>query len=169
MEIGGPLVTLLLLTVFAVMAFFAGQAVVNAGIRAKRSSYAGIVTDAFGPTAGLFAEFLLSAALLVAAISYIVGTLMGALLALYRFVSMNHRAFPSSDLCLDVPPFNVLLGCACGHAAQAFPTSCLKLSVSPPQSAATPAVRYWFTASNQAGYNSTSDRICSTLHASTTI
>jgi solute carrier family 38 (sodium-coupled neutral amino acid transporter), member 7/8 len=73
MMVGGPLVTLDLLTLFAVMAFFAGQAVVRAGLRARKASYAAIVRDAYGPGAGTFAEVLLSVALLVAAVSYICG------------------------------------------------------------------------------------------------
>jgi amino acid permease len=73
MAVGGPVATAGLLVVFAGVSFYAGQAVVDAGVRAKTSSYSAIVADAFGPVAGLAAETLLSVALLVAAISYIVG------------------------------------------------------------------------------------------------
>lgn len=55
------------------MAYFAAQAVISAGLRCKRSSYAAIVRFHLGSGEGMLAEILLSVALIVAAISYIVG------------------------------------------------------------------------------------------------
>jgi amino acid permease len=93
MMVGGPLVTLGMLLLFAVMAFVAGQAVVHAGLRARKSSYAAIVRDAFGAAAGTVAEVLLSVALLVAAVSYICGLsdLIPKLLPWTDAVSRNSR------------------------------------------------------------------------------
>lgn len=71
--IGGPVPTFAMLILFAVVAFFAGQAVVHAGLRWKRSTYELIVGESLGTTVGIVAEAFLSIALLVAAISYIVG------------------------------------------------------------------------------------------------
>lgn len=73
MMISGPFVALVYLLVFGIMAFFAAQAVVNAGLRCKKSSYGDIVRHYFGPVQGTVAEVLLAVALMVAAISYIVG------------------------------------------------------------------------------------------------
>ncbi|CDF32965.1 unnamed protein product [Chondrus crispus] len=73
MMISGPIVALQFLIVFAIMAFFSAQAVVNAGLRSKKSSYGAIVRHYFGPIQGTIAEILLACALIVAAISYIVG------------------------------------------------------------------------------------------------
>lgn len=73
MMISGPIVALEFLLFFAIMAFFAAQAVVNAGLRSKKSSYGAIVRFYFGPVQGVVAEILLACALIVAAISYIVG------------------------------------------------------------------------------------------------
>lgn len=73
MMISGPLVALEFLVFFCIMAFFAGQSIVNAGLRCKKSTYGDIIRFYFGPAAGFIAEVLLSLALAVAAISYIVG------------------------------------------------------------------------------------------------
>jgi amino acid permease len=73
MYIGGPFVVLLVLFAFAIAAFVSGQAIIEAGIRAKKSSYVDIVQHAFGVPASIVAEVLLTVALLVAGISYIVG------------------------------------------------------------------------------------------------
>lgn len=73
MMISGPIVALEFLVLFAIMAIFAAQAVVNAGLRCQKSSYGEIVRHFFGPVQGTIAEVLLSVALIVAAISYIVG------------------------------------------------------------------------------------------------
>lgn len=97
MMISGPLVALEFLVIFAIMAFFAAQAVVNAGLRSKKSSYAAIVTHYFGQTQGFIAEILLSVALLVAAISYIVG-LVDILPVSLLFFSMYNPLVSSSFL-----------------------------------------------------------------------
>lgn len=55
------------------MAIQAAQAVVSAGLKTKKSSYSAIVTHYFGPLQGSLAETLLSVALIVSAISYVVG------------------------------------------------------------------------------------------------
>jgi amino acid permease len=73
MYIGGPVVVLVSLVAFGFGAYLSGQAIIDAGIRAKKSSYVGIVQHAFGGPASIFAEVLLTVALLVAGISYIVG------------------------------------------------------------------------------------------------
>jgi hypothetical protein len=73
MYIGGPAVVLTALVGFAGIAYLSGQAIIDAGIRSKKSSYADIVKNAYGTPAGIFAEILLTIALLVAGISYIVG------------------------------------------------------------------------------------------------
>lgn len=73
MMVSGPLVSLFMLVLFAVMSYFAAQSVVNAGLRCKKSSYAEIVRYYFGNVQGIVCDTLLSVALAVAAISYIVG------------------------------------------------------------------------------------------------
>lgn len=73
MMTSGPLIALFMMVLFGVMAFFAAQAVANAGLRCRRSSYDAIVRFYFGTYEGIIAEILLAVALLVAAISYIVG------------------------------------------------------------------------------------------------
>ncbi|CAN8069394.1 unnamed protein product [Agarophyton chilense] len=73
MMISGPIVAMQFIGIFAVMAFISAQAVVNAGLRCNKSSYDDIIRHYFGPVQGLVAEILLAVALMVAAISYIVG------------------------------------------------------------------------------------------------
>lgn len=73
MSIAGPGIALDFLLLFAIMAYFAAQAVIRAGLAAKKSTYAEIVRTYFGPVCGFIVNILLSLALIVAAISYIVG------------------------------------------------------------------------------------------------
>lgn len=73
MMISGPIVALEFLVIFGIMAFFSANAIVNAGLRCQKSSYGAIVKYFFGATQGIIAEILLAMALIVAAISYIVG------------------------------------------------------------------------------------------------
>lgn len=73
MMLSGPIVAIEFLVIFAIMAYFAAQAVVDAGIRCNKSTYSEIVRFYFGTSQGIFADVLLSLALAVAAISYIVG------------------------------------------------------------------------------------------------
>lgn len=73
MKISGPVISLEFLLMFGIMAFVASQSIVRAGLHARRSSYSAIVYQFFGFVPGLFVDVLLSTALLVAAISYIVG------------------------------------------------------------------------------------------------
>eukprot|EP00178_Gracilaria_changii_P012367 TRINITY_DN34_c0_g1_i2.p1 TRINITY_DN34_c0_g1~~TRINITY_DN34_c0_g1_i2.p1 ORF type:complete len:451 (+),score=66.60 TRINITY_DN34_c0_g1_i2:4331-5683(+) len=73
MMISGPIVAMQFIGIFAVMAFISAQAIVNAGLRCGKSSYDDIVRHYFGFGQGLVAEILLAVALIVAAISYIVG------------------------------------------------------------------------------------------------
>lgn len=97
MMLSGPVVSLLFLFVFALMAIQAAQAVVNAGLRSKKSSYGAIVRYYFGPWQGTIVEILLSIALIVAAISYIVGLvdLLPVRFALHRHAE---RAVTQSEL-----------------------------------------------------------------------
>lgn len=73
MMISGPVISLEFLIIFGIMAFVAAQAIVRAGLQARRSSYSAIVQHFFGFVPGVLVDILLSTALLVAAISYIVG------------------------------------------------------------------------------------------------
>lgn len=73
MKISGPVISIEFLIIFGIMAFIAAQSIVRAGLHARRSSYSAIVYDFFGFFPGLFVDILLCTALLVAAISYIVG------------------------------------------------------------------------------------------------
>ena len=73
MMLSGPVISFLLLLSFSVMAYFAAQAIVNAGIKCGKSTYAEIVEFYLGKSHGVFCDTLLSCALAVAAISYIVG------------------------------------------------------------------------------------------------
>lgn len=73
MMVAGPIPALTLLVLFAVVSYFTAEAVVNAGIRCRKSSYADIVRYYFGDVQGAVCDILLSVALAVAAISYIVG------------------------------------------------------------------------------------------------
>lgn len=73
MMVSGPIVSLELLIFFAIMAFIGAQAVVNAGVRCQKSTYAQIIKHYFGEIEGVIAEVLLAVALIVSAISYIVG------------------------------------------------------------------------------------------------
>lgn len=84
MMISGPIIALQFLVIFAIMAFVSAQAIVNAGLRVGKSSYDDIVRHYFGPVDGMIAEILLAIALIVAAISYIVG-LAGLLPVSYSF------------------------------------------------------------------------------------
>lgn len=93
MMISGPIVALQFLIFFAIMAFFAAQAVVNAGLRSKKSNYADIVRHYFGSVQGTIADVLLAIALIVAAISYIVGLvdLLPDLIPFTAFLSRTMR------------------------------------------------------------------------------
>lgn len=73
MKISGPVISVEFLIMFGIMAFVAAQAIVRAGLHTHRSSYSAIVHHFFGFVPGVFVDVLLSTALLVAAISYIVG------------------------------------------------------------------------------------------------
>lgn len=73
MFIAGPIPALVFLTAFGVMAYMTAQAVLRAGVASQKSNYTTIVRHYFGNFQGSLAEILLSVALIVAAISYVVG------------------------------------------------------------------------------------------------
>lgn len=73
MMVSGPVVSFSLLLSFGVMSYIAADAIVQAGRRCSKSSYAAIVEAYLGKTHGVICNILLSCALAVAAISYIVG------------------------------------------------------------------------------------------------
>lgn len=73
MAISGPGVALFLLLFFAIIAFYAAQVIVLAGRSCQKSSYVSIVHFYFGAACARIVDSLISVALLVAAISYVVG------------------------------------------------------------------------------------------------
>lgn len=73
MYLSGPVVAFCFLLIFGLMSYIASQAVVRAGEASGKSSYSAIIRYYFGPSQGLVIELLLAVALIVAAISYIVG------------------------------------------------------------------------------------------------
>lgn len=85
MFLAGPLLALQILFLFAFLSFYAAQTIVQAGRVAKQSSYPNIIRYFFGPIPAVFSQVLLSVALVVAAISYIVGLvdLLPALLPIH--------------------------------------------------------------------------------------
>lgn len=96
MFIAGPVVALVCLVLLGVMAFIAAQSILQAGVVAQKSSYASIVRHFFGDFEGSLTDILLSIALIVAAISYVVG------LADLLPVRVSHRFLSSiSNLSLD--------------------------------------------------------------------
>lgn len=73
MMLSGPVISFSLLLFFAVAAYFAAQSITNAGLKCAKSSYSEIVEFYMGKSHAVFCDTLLSCALAVAAISYIVG------------------------------------------------------------------------------------------------
>lgn len=73
MYLSGPILALCFLFVFGAMAYVASQAIVRAGQVSGKSTYSTIIRHYFGKSQGLVIELLLAIALIVAAISYIVG------------------------------------------------------------------------------------------------
>lgn len=73
MLVSGAIISLEFLLLFAIMAYASSQAIISAGIATKKSTYSAIAYHYFGSACGIFVDILLSIALLVAAISYIVG------------------------------------------------------------------------------------------------
>ncbi len=73
MMVSGPVLSFFLLSFFAVASYFAAQGIVGAGLKSARSSYSQIVEYYLGKSHAIFCDILLSCALAVAAISYIVG------------------------------------------------------------------------------------------------
>lgn len=89
MSIAGPVVALVSLVLFGVLAFIAAQAILRAGIASEQSTYSSIVRHYFGDFQGLLTDILLSVALIVAAISYVVGLSDLLPVRLYPFASFS--------------------------------------------------------------------------------
>lgn len=89
----GPVLALFVLAFFGLMAVLSSRAVVRAGLRCARSSYADIVRTFFGRAQGAAAEILLALALALAAMSYIVGLagLLPTILPFTGTVTRNAR------------------------------------------------------------------------------
>lgn len=103
MMVSGPIVSYSLLTFFAIASYYAAQFIVSAGLKSTMSTYSKIVEFYLGKSHALFCDILLSCALAVAAISYIVGLrdMMPNLIPafsnippLYRVIGLLSLLFP---------------------------------------------------------------------------
>lgn len=93
MFIAGPVVALVFLVLFGVLAFIAAQAILRAGIASGKSTYSSIVRHHFGDFQGSLTDILVSVALTVAAISYVVG--LSELLPVRLYPSASFSLFYS--------------------------------------------------------------------------